>query len=94
LSPTAVMNEAIIAEEHELVTRRQATADGSSGLVSVVKRSDGARRHGAASNGTEEVEVVYHDVSERGAARRSVGERNASPMSIIWPPQMGHKSIR
>jgi hypothetical protein len=84
----------MVGDEHELVKRRQATADGSLGLVSVVKRSDGECRHGDASNGTEEVEVVYHDVSQRGAARRSVGERNASPISVIRPPQMGHKSIR
>src|SRR6476660_7039919 len=49
LSPTAVINDAIVGDEHQLVKRRQATVNGSSGLVSVVKRSDGECRHGDAS---------------------------------------------
>lgn len=94
LSPTAVINDATVSDEHGLVKRRQASADDLSIPVSAVKRSDRERRHGNASNGAEKIGVVHHDVSQRGAARRSVGGRNASPISIIRPPQMGHKSIR
>ena len=95
MSLRAVPGNAFIKDHGELVNN-QAMMGSLSEFANAPDRSGGERRQGDVCTGTEgvECEVVCHDVSQRGAARRGVEKRGAKPISSMRPPQRGHKSRR
>ena len=66
------------------------------GFAGVPQRSDEERRHGDTCNDAQRAgfEGSGHEVSQRRAVRRGDGERGQRPISIMQPPQMGHRSMR